>query len=165
MKFPLRHNTPHFGSPVTWFYYIPWFHVPSRVRWDEIVPSRIGVIGRLSVCPCASNFSETHRKFRVSESLSSVLTNMDAEEFRKAGYQAVDQSNMTVLQRWFEVIEYFKTISDRPVIPSVHPGFMRKQLPTEIPTEGVKWDEIQPDIEKLIMVFLQRSISNNFSLE
>lgn len=50
------------------------------------------------------------------------------------------------------VIEYFKTISDRPVLPSVEPGFMRKSLPTEIPVEGAKWDEIQPDIEKLIMV-------------
>ena len=40
-------------------------------------------------------------------------------------------------------------------MPSVEPGFMRKQLPTEIPKEGVKWDEIQPDIEKLIMVVHQ----------
>jgi aromatic-L-amino-acid/L-tryptophan decarboxylase len=50
------------------------------------------------------------------------------------------------------VIDYFKTISDRPVLPSVEPGFMRKSLPTEIPVEGVKWDEIHPDIERIIMV-------------
>ena len=42
---------------------------------------------------------QRHQEFRVSESLSSVPTAMDAEEFRKAGYQAVDQSNVTVLQR------------------------------------------------------------------
>ena len=29
---------------------------------------------------------------------------------------------------------------------------MRQSLPTSIPVEGVKWDEIQPDIEKVIMV-------------
>jgi hypothetical protein len=29
---------------------------------------------------------------------------------------------------------------------------MRKALPDGIPEQGVKWDEIQPDIEKIIMV-------------
>lgn len=29
---------------------------------------------------------------------------------------------------------------------------MRKSLPSEIPAEGAKWDEIQPDIENIIMV-------------
>jgi len=38
------------------------------------------------------------------------------------------------------------------VLPSVQPGFMRESLPEEIPVEGVNWDEIQPDIEKIIMV-------------
>ena len=50
------------------------------------------------------------------------------------------------------VIDYFQTISDRPVLPSVEAGFMRESLPSEIPAEGVKWDEIQPDIERIIMV-------------
>jgi hypothetical protein len=50
------------------------------------------------------------------------------------------------------VVEYFNTIRDRPVLPSVQPGFMRESLPSEMPTDGVKWEEIQPDIEKTIMV-------------
>jgi hypothetical protein len=49
------------------------------------------------------------------------------------------------------VIEYFDTIRDRSVLPSVEPGFMRAALPREIPPEGAKWDEIHPDIEKIIM--------------
>jgi hypothetical protein len=35
---------------------------------------------------------------------------------------------------------------------------MRQALPTEIPQEGVKWDEIQPDIEKIIMVFPSKAL-------
>jgi aromatic-L-amino-acid decarboxylase len=77
---------------------------------------------------------------------------MDAEEFRKAGYQAIDQS-MTPRNSLILVVEYFNTIRDRPVLPSVQPGFMRQSLPNEIPQQGVKWDEIQPDIEKIIMVY------------
>jgi aromatic-L-amino-acid/L-tryptophan decarboxylase len=79
---------------------------------------------------------------------------MDAEEFRKAGYQAIDQSTVPLVGRvtYWVVVEYFQTIGERTVLPSVEPGFMRKALPTEIPEQGVKWDEIQPDIEKIIMV-------------
>jgi aromatic-L-amino-acid/L-tryptophan decarboxylase len=77
---------------------------------------------------------------------------MDAEEFRKAGYQAIDQSNLAV-KGLMLVIDYFATIRDRPVLPSVQPGFMRKSLPDGIPEEGVKWEDIQADIEKIIMVY------------
>jgi hypothetical protein len=76
---------------------------------------------------------------------------MDAEEFRKAGYQAIDQS-LPSLGVLMVVVEYFNTIRDRPVLPSVQPGFMRESLPNEMPAEGVKWEEIQPDIEKIMMV-------------
>jgi hypothetical protein len=85
---------------------------------------------------------------------------MNNEEFRKAGYQAIDQStlcpcrNCTLLIRGILVIEYFNTIGERPVLPSVQPGFMREALPSSIPVDGVKWDQIQPDIENLIMVLL-----------
>ena len=79
---------------------------------------------------------------------------MDAEEFRKAGYQAIDQSMPRKPARLTSVIDYFNTVGERPVLPSVQPGFMRQSLPTEIPAEGVKWDEIQPDIEKIIMVWI-----------
>jgi hypothetical protein len=77
---------------------------------------------------------------------------MDAEQFRKAGYQAIDQSPRPFNPHLILVIAYFDTIGSRPVLPSVQPGFMRQQLPTSIPLEPQEWDKIQPDIEKLIMV-------------
>ena len=84
---------------------------------------------------------------------------MDAEEFRRAGYKAIDQSFFLSILCLISVIDYLSNIRERPVLPSVQPGFMQKALPTGIPKKGVKWEEIQPDIEKIIMVDVKETLA------
>ena len=65
---------------------------------------------------------------------------MDSNAFRSAAHAAVD-----------EIADYFDTIQDRRVIPSVEPGYLRTLLPREPPNDGETWDEVQIDIEAKIM--------------
>ena len=50
-----------------------------------------------------------------------------------------------------EIENYFSTIVDRPVLPSVSPGYLKKLLPTSAPEHGESWNSIQSDIENNIM--------------
>ena len=50
-----------------------------------------------------------------------------------------------------EIDQYFSNIVDRPVLPSVSPGYLKKLLPASVPENGESWTDIQQDIEKKIM--------------
>jgi len=50
-----------------------------------------------------------------------------------------------------EIDRYFANIVDRPVLPSVSPGYLEKLLPSTAPEQGESWDDIQDDIERKIM--------------
>ncbi|KAL9604339.1 MAG: hypothetical protein Q9219_000527 [cf. Caloplaca sp. 3 TL-2023] len=76
---------------------------------------------------------------------------MNAEEFRRAAYSAVD-----------EIIEYFSTLDSKRVIPNVSPGYLRPLLPSAPPDEGERWEDIQKDIEAKIMPGLTHWQSPNF---
>lgn len=84
---------------------------------------------------------------------------MDAEEFRRAAYSAVDEG-----KRWDRglpfscsvintetVIAHFSTLDSKRVVSNVSPGYLRPLLPSGPPEEGEKWEEIQKDIEAKIM--------------
>jgi aromatic-L-amino-acid decarboxylase len=49
------------------------------------------------------------------------------------------------------VIQYYDTITERPVLPSVAPGYLRPLLPDSVPEEGEEWSKIQADIDRVIM--------------
>jgi aromatic-L-amino-acid decarboxylase len=49
------------------------------------------------------------------------------------------------------VANYYDTVQDRPVLPSVAPGYLRPLLPNGPPEEGESWDKIQADIDRVIM--------------
>jgi aromatic-L-amino-acid decarboxylase len=49
------------------------------------------------------------------------------------------------------VANYYDTIEERPVLPSVKPGYLRPLLPDGPPEEGESWDKIQADIDRVIM--------------
>jgi len=51
----------------------------------------------------------------------------------------------------FLVVRYYDTLSERPVLPSVAPGYLRDLLPNGPPQEGESWDKIQADIDRVIM--------------
>lgn len=65
---------------------------------------------------------------------------MDAETFRRFGYQAVD---------W--VADYMKRVEQLPVLPSVAPGDISRQLPDTAPEAGEPMEQMLADFEKIIL--------------
>ncbi|KAJ7594599.1 pyridoxal phosphate-dependent transferase [Mycena floridula] len=67
---------------------------------------------------------------------------MDVEQFRKAGYQAVDR-----------ICNYFYSLSkgDIPVVSTVQPGYLQVLVPTTPPETGEDFQIIADDFQKLIM--------------
>ncbi|WWC87059.1 uncharacterized protein L201_001944 [Kwoniella dendrophila CBS 6074] len=65
---------------------------------------------------------------------------MDIEQFRKAGYAAIDS-----------ICDYYSNISNVPVKAQVQPGYLIDQLPKEAPENGQEFDEISKDFGKLIL--------------
>ncbi len=60
------------------------------------------------------------------------------------------------------VINYYDTLADRRVVPSVEPGYLRPLLPAEAPRDGEPWPAIQADIDRVIMPGLTHWQSPNF---
>ena len=50
------------------------------------------------------------------------------EEFREFGKAMIDY-----------VADYLENISDRPVLPSVKPGYLQQLVPTEAPDQPERW--------------------------
>ncbi|KAI8990725.1 aromatic-L-amino-acid decarboxylase [Trametes punicea] len=65
---------------------------------------------------------------------------MDIEEFRKAGYQAIDR-----------ICDYFSSIQDRPVVSQVQPGYLVDTLPSDPPEQAEDFGTIADDFQKLIV--------------
>jgi aromatic-L-amino-acid decarboxylase len=42
-------------------------------------------------------------------------------------------------------------VAERPVLPSVTPGYLRPLLPDSVPEDGEEWSKIQSDIDRVIM--------------
>ncbi|KAI5475280.1 glycoside hydrolase family 13 protein [Pseudohyphozyma bogoriensis] len=66
---------------------------------------------------------------------------MDREQFRKAGYAAIDR-----VCQYFEDLETMKE-----VMPSVGPGDVGRMIPTEAPVEGEAWSAIAKDFDDVIL--------------
>jgi aromatic-L-amino-acid decarboxylase len=49
------------------------------------------------------------------------------------------------------VATYYDTLEQRPVLPSVAPGYLRPLVPASAPEDGESWDKIQADIDRVIM--------------
>ncbi|KAK8846820.1 hypothetical protein IAR55_005908 [Kwoniella newhampshirensis] len=56
---------------------------------------------------------------------------MDIEQFRKAGYAAIDA-----------ICDYYQTLSERPVKAQVQPGYLLDKLPKEAPAKGEPFNQI-----------------------
>ena len=65
---------------------------------------------------------------------------MSPEEFRQAGYQAVD---------W--VADYMARLGDLPVKSSVSPGEIRAMLPAEAPEHGEDFADVLDDLDRVIL--------------
>lgn len=65
---------------------------------------------------------------------------MNAQEFRRCGKDAIDY-----------IADYLENVKDRPVLPSVEPGYLQSLIPKDAPQDGENWDDIMKDMERVIM--------------
>ncbi|CAG7837202.1 unnamed protein product [Allacma fusca] len=65
---------------------------------------------------------------------------MDAEGFKEFGTEMMNF-----------ITEYLEGIRERKVLSSVKPGYLRELIPTEVPEEGEKWQDVMKDLERVIM--------------
>ncbi|KAJ7502871.1 pyridoxal phosphate-dependent transferase [Mycena galericulata] len=65
---------------------------------------------------------------------------MDVEQFRKAGYAAIDR-----------ICDYYTNLDSKPVSSSVQPGYLAPLLPDAAPEKGEDFDAIAADYERVIM--------------
>ncbi|KAI9056450.1 aromatic-L-amino-acid decarboxylase [Trametes sanguinea] len=65
---------------------------------------------------------------------------MDIEEFRKAGYQAIDR-----------ICDYYASLQDRPVVSQVQPGYLVDALPAAPPEQAEDFNTIADDFQNLIL--------------
>lgn len=49
------------------------------------------------------------------------------------------------------VVDYMENVRERPVLPSVEPGYLQPLIPDRPPYLPESWNKIMPDIEKYIM--------------
>lgn len=68
------------------------------------------------------------------------LGDMPGEDFRKFGYQIIDQ-----------LADYFDGMENYPVLSQVEPDWLRNSLPTEPPQQGEDFGEVLKDVDRLIM--------------
>ena len=64
---------------------------------------------------------------------------MDDSQFRTAATDVIDY-----------IINYQRTIRDRPVLPSAEPGYLRPLVPTEAPAAPDSWDDVMADVDRVI---------------
>jgi len=69
-----------------------------------------------------------------------IKKEMTSDQFRNYGYKFID---------W--IADYFEGIEDRPVIPSINPGDIKKQLPVHPPESSESMDDILSDVDNIIM--------------
>lgn len=50
-----------------------------------------------------------------------------------------------------EIEKYYSTLHERPVVPSISPGWLHKLLPESAPQQGEAWETIAQDLESKIM--------------
>lgn len=65
---------------------------------------------------------------------------MTSSQFTSAATEAIS-----------DITKYYDTISSRPVLPSVSPGYLAKLLPSSPPQQPESWDSIRADLESKIM--------------
>ncbi|CAM1511215.1 Fc.00g087280.m01.CDS01 [Cosmosporella sp. VM-42] len=65
---------------------------------------------------------------------------MDSNEFREAAKAAID-----------EITNYYDTVSERRVVSSVSPGYLRPLLPSTAPLDPEPWQAIHADIHAKIL--------------
>lgn len=85
------------------------------------------------------NFYTSHKESKKLKFFCNAVI-MDTEEFRKYGKEMVDF-----------ICNYLETIQDRRVTPTVSPGWLKNEIPSEAPFHPESFDDIMKDVEEKIM--------------
>lgn len=88
----------------------------------------------------ASNGVANGQKSNIIDERTVPPMGMTGQQFQEAAIGAVN-----------EIERYYTTLPDRPVLPSISPGYAQKLLPTSAPDQGEPWENIARDIESKIM--------------
>ena len=78
--------------------------------------------------------------FGTKQELSYLKMAKNYEEFRKHGKQMVDY-----------ICDYVKTMDQRPVAPTIDPGYLVPLLADEMPKKAESYGDVMDDFEKKIM--------------
>lgn len=88
----------------------------------------------------ASPSSRISRIPRIFASFRIFGAIMDREQFRKAGYAAIDR-----------VCDYFESIENDPVMPQIQPGSIAKLIAEDPPAQGEVWSAVEADFDRVIL--------------
>jgi aromatic-L-amino-acid decarboxylase len=89
--------------------------------------------------PATNGISNGHHKSDMDPRTVPSM-GMTGQNFLEAATSAVN-----------DIERYYSTLQERPVVPSISPGYLNQLLPTEAPQQGEQWDAIAKDIETKIM--------------
>ncbi|CAG9826125.1 unnamed protein product [Diabrotica balteata] len=76
---------------------------------------------------------------------------MDVESFREFGKASVDY-----------IADYIENIRKKKVLPSVEPGYLQNEIPELAPISGEPWQNILPDVDRVILPGLTHWHSPHF---
>ncbi|KAH9993713.1 pyridoxal phosphate-dependent transferase [Russula compacta] len=65
---------------------------------------------------------------------------MDIEQFRRAGYDAINR-----------ICDYYYSLREKPVVAQVKPGYLRDLIPASAPQKGHEWASIADDYQRFIV--------------
>ena len=65
---------------------------------------------------------------------------MDSEAFRRAAGEMADF-----------IVDYLRDVGNRPVLPTVEPGYLHKLLPSKAPEKPEPWTDILRDVQEKIV--------------
>lgn len=97
------------------------------------------------------NGSKTNGTITIKDERTVPPMGMTSSQFESAANSAVSG-----------IANYYNTLPDRSVLPSISPGYLQKLLPPSAPTTPESWDQIREDIESKIMPGITHWQSPNF---
>jgi aromatic-L-amino-acid decarboxylase len=93
--------------------------------------------GRFRWMLCMNGRSERHRSLDGLEEGKEQTMLIDAEEFRRVGHDVIDQ-----------LAEYFQTVDERPVFPTIEPADLDALFDEPVPRQGCAAERVLGELEE-----------------
>lgn len=109
----------------------------------DLIIKQTATVKKISMAssrPVANGVTNGHHKSDDMDPRTIPAMGMTGQTFLDAATSAVN-----------DIERYYSTLQERPVVPSISPGYLNQLLPTEAPQQGEQWAAIAKDIETKIM--------------